>query len=551
MRKRGVPLGQMASPQPVSLVTLLTEGLACPCCGVRIMLQASTMQAGMPAGHTVSAGLEPEHGPGSYAVPVAPRSPAPKTPHTPRRTEKSTPRQIAVSTVPNSGHRAQPLAAMPRDQRMPARQPASSQTNDLARSRASKPLPPELLTGHFLPPPEHQEDAYRLGDVIEACSPNELRGRPWPTTEEDCATIVDGVLMDVQATIIGAQSPALRQPVREWLTSQRKLLQYLGVRLTENLQAQWTSLRTRENPAALAERAAEEVWRQFVADSGRDRVRMNAWRERHNSLLLLISMILVKKLSFANQPSGARVPQPDWTEPAYDPHRHDMHHRVFSEKEGIARDAESDSRVGAKDGNDYGGEEAEDGAQLEYTDGIDDDNEDAEHSADDEDEDTGEDEREEDEIAGDEDEDGEDDGEDEDGEDEDGEDDGQGEDGEDDGQGEDGEDDGQGEDGEDDGQGEDGEDDGEVEDGEDDGQGEDGEEHEVEDGEDEDGEDDGEDEDGEDEDGEDDGEDDEGEEGDEDEGDENVGEDARQIAMEAYFRAEIEKRIWKKLRDKS
>ncbi len=399
MRKRGVPLGQMASPQPVSLVTLLTEGLACPCCGVRIVLQASTMQAGMPAGHTVSARLEPEHGPGSYAVPVALRSPAPETPHTPKRTEKSTPRQIAVSTVPNSGHRAQPLAAMPREQRMPARQPASSQTNDLARSRASKPLPPELLAGHFHPPPEHQEDAYRLSDVIEACSPQELRGRPWPTTEEDRAEIVDCVLMDVQATIISAQSPVLRQSVREWLTSQRKLLQYLGVRLTETIQAQWTSWGTRENPAALAETAVEKVWRQFVDDSGRDAVRMNVWRERHDSLLLLISKILVKKLSFANQPIGAEVPHPAWSESAYDPHRHDMHHRVFSEKEGIARDAESDSRVGAKDGNDYGGEEAADGAQLEYADGIDDDNEDAEHSADDEDEDD----REEDEIAGDED----------------------------------------------------------------------------------------------------------------------------------------------------
>lgn len=55
MRKRGLPVAQTASPTLISLGSLLTEGMSCPCCGARIALHTTAVQAGMPAGHIASA----------------------------------------------------------------------------------------------------------------------------------------------------------------------------------------------------------------------------------------------------------------------------------------------------------------------------------------------------------------------------------------------------------------------------------------------------------------------------------------------------------------
>lgn len=59
MRKRGEPISPKSAPQPVSLASLLSDGVPCPCCGVRIVIHATAAQAGAPQGYTVAAAKSP------------------------------------------------------------------------------------------------------------------------------------------------------------------------------------------------------------------------------------------------------------------------------------------------------------------------------------------------------------------------------------------------------------------------------------------------------------------------------------------------------------
>lgn len=95
MRQRGEPISATGTPQPLSLASLLSDGVPCPCCGVRIVLHATANQAGAPIGHTVAA---------------LPKGPAEPHPH--RRSSRPAPKKSRRGSPPSQRAQVKPRSPL-------------------------------------------------------------------------------------------------------------------------------------------------------------------------------------------------------------------------------------------------------------------------------------------------------------------------------------------------------------------------------------------------------------------------------------------------------
>lgn len=340
MRKRGVPVGPVASPQPVSLAALLTEGMTCPCCGVRIALQASAMQAGMPTGYAVPAAPDREPAAITRTQHAKPRAVVPDTTATPRRTERPHASQSATSApAPVRRDRTHAAQDAPRAQRSPAspssiprtpaeqsrdaprnspqgRRPIRGRKDEPTQQRTVMPPPPAYRFNYVAPAPSTLNGSFDPSDLIAASKPEEWRGRPSPALEEQRKQLVECVLRDLTAALVRTQTTEHRPYIRGWITSQEKFLEYFGLRMTEAIQVLWAPATVRTNPFALADKALQEVRRRFVITHGSQIQGAEEWWGRHSGLLELISQILVTKLSFANPALGTAEPNNKTGRPA-------------------------------------------------------------------------------------------------------------------------------------------------------------------------------------------------------------------------------------------
>ncbi len=304
MRKRGVPVGPAASPTPISLVALLTEGMGCPCCGARIVLHTTAIQAGMPLGQTASASAGQTAGRDNFAAPAAPRFPASEVPRSHRRPKDPHPATEARQRNPK------PAAPRPHAPAAPHRHLRNSQppmakaprrTKRTAPTRRGK-LPAGLFPSDAFPPSAHRDIAQYRAKLISVCSSDEMRGLPWPASDRVREGMVDNVLTVLKTTLASIQSESERQSLYEWTSKQLKTLLFVGARLTQTIQDLWSPQLVADDPAELAQQALNHVWNWFFDEYPNEREQADLWWPENHSLLLLIGAIIATNLSFANRP---------------------------------------------------------------------------------------------------------------------------------------------------------------------------------------------------------------------------------------------------------
>ena len=197
MRRRGEPIHEKCAPQPMSLASLLSDGLPCPCCGVRIVMHVTTTQAGVPDGHTTAAipkgpaSAEYRSSQGASRpvakktsqdaslshpkVQAAARSPLPlaEEDHAPARLLTGPPDALVA-------HRAPPTAPVgPKVARHPPITPAVPRRQDEPQAAVSSPIPSGIFSQQHLWLPCYQDVSERPAVYILAAAETKLRGDPW------------------------------------------------------------------------------------------------------------------------------------------------------------------------------------------------------------------------------------------------------------------------------------------------------------------------------------------------------------------------------------
>ena len=139
MRQRGEPISPKGTPQPVSLASLLSNGVPCPCCGVRIVLHATANQAGVPKGYTATAIRKGLAGPSLHRHASRPAQKPPRGEASPSQRAQAKPRPslpAAWAEKPDRLHNKSP-APHPRPRQSPGASPKSSPPSNPARPEVS------------------------------------------------------------------------------------------------------------------------------------------------------------------------------------------------------------------------------------------------------------------------------------------------------------------------------------------------------------------------------------------------------------------------------
>lgn len=398
MRKRGEPVRPSAAPQSVLLASLLTEGLSCPCCGVRIMLHTTVLQAGAPTGHTVPAS---QHGhappdtrparvkaprspgnrpirPGSsratrtpprhglqaplsvqpFTVPVAPGPPTAQTIRHAHMTP-SDPDAVAAAPMQLGQRWGVPLASVtPKLQQTeepsarlsvqrPLHPPAPlDQQPHLAGTQASSPLVTKSLPPGLFP---IQKPIVSYGvlvqqqaTIVAACRSTRLLGKSWPESDESLERFVREEIERLRDVFSASRPDAEQAQISDWFECQAGTLCLAGILATKAAQAIWDPMQIANAPYDFTDRVVKGVMSALEVAYPDDTDRTVNWFFDHWYLLSAIVDVAVGTLGCADQAQLIAYQQSQTERDAAEGNGVDDEHESDDELTDSERDEQTD-----------------------------------------------------------------------------------------------------------------------------------------------------------------------------------------------------------------
>ena len=441
MRKRGEPIRPSAAPQPISLSALLSDGVPCPCCGVRIVLHATASQAGVPDGYTTAArsklsaeGHVHVHAPRSG--PRSPRTAPPSRQRTPpaAKSERADGRETGrheslhlplqsfdsrageavqkAAGIPAGGSGA-PLGRKPvtqseqnKDpapsrttrqavQARPAHQPARTPTavSSPATGPASNSLN-SLPAGFFRPPdlrlPSYDDLCEYTQIYVSAAAVVILHGDPWQNNSQQLKRLVSDILTAIEEELTTGRY-STEQATKEWFQTQRATLILVGATIALAARALSPLSQGRMLLVELTIQAIERFVQVMTLNYPGDAIAIREWYRTNSQLVYVVGVSVTRALMVAG---ALDAPSAHGEETSSD----DVSDDVSNEAdlvEGDEADDQEEENAGGADGEREDDEEPEDGEDIEgEADDEDDDEEpedgedaDIEGEADDEDDD--------------------------------------------------------------------------------------------------------------------------------------------------------------------